>query len=92
MKIFLARFWFSKFFFFFCFSLIDEVRNINENMSAVKRQIEEIDATLSKLYKARSNLEFQILTKRKSLYIDQQRCLAYREKYPDAVTLGGGQA
>lgn len=74
------------------YGLIDEVRNINENLAAVRRQIEEIDATLSKLYKARSNLEFQILTKRKSLYIDQQRCLAYREKYPDAVALGGGQA
>ncbi|KAK6638595.1 hypothetical protein RUM43_006862 [Polyplax serrata] len=72
------------------YGLFEEIRYLNDSKSKLKKQIDDIDKTVSKLYEARSNLEFVIATKKKSLYIDQQRCMAYREKYPDAATLLSG--
>lgn len=68
---------------------MEEVKYLNDSKSNLKGQIDNLDRVVSKLYETRSNLEFVILTKRKSLYVDQQRCLAYREKYPNAATLIG---
>ncbi|KAL0269793.1 UNVERIFIED_CONTAM: hypothetical protein PYX00_007405 [Menopon gallinae] len=74
------------------YGLIDEVKEINESQAALRKRVEDTDMALAKLYQTRANLEFAIMTKRKSLYIDQQRCLAYREQYPDIIAMTSAPA
>lgn len=55
----------------------------------LKAKMDEATETLGKLYKSRRLLEDTIAVKRKSLYIDRERCLFYRSKFPDCAHLAG---
>lgn len=71
------------------FSLISEVQHLNRDGMDLKAKIGEATETLDKLYESRRLLEDTISVKRKSLYIDRERCLLYRSKFPDCTRLAG---
>ncbi|XP_076240313.1 tektin A [Calliopsis andreniformis] len=71
------------------FALIEEVKLLNERTSAMKAELKRAEETQAGLVKARSDLEREIVVKRKTLYIDKQRGQLLRSFYPSATALSG---
>lgn len=71
------------------FSLVDEVRMLNERTAAMLAELKRAEETQAGLVKARSDLEREIIVKRKTLYIDKQRGQLLRSFYPSATALSG---
>lgn len=72
-----------------CFRLVDEVKSINESVSALKAQLKQAEESLCGLLKVRGDLEREIIVKRKTLQIDRDRCQEIRSHYPSTVALTG---
>jgi tektin-4 len=72
-----------------CFRLVDEVKAIAESVSALKAQLQQAEESLRGLLKARDALEREIIVKRKTLYVDRDRCREIRSRYPSTVALTG---
>lgn len=73
----------------YCFRLVDEVKAISESVSALKAQLHQADESRCSLLTARGNLEREIIVKRKTLYVDRNRCHEIRSRYPSTVALTG---
>ncbi|XP_076278807.1 tektin A isoform X1 [Lasioglossum baleicum] len=71
------------------FALIEEVKMLNERTSAMLAELRRAEETQTGLVKVRSDLEREIIVKRKTLYIDKQRGQLLRSFYPSATTLSG---
>ncbi|XP_076642532.1 tektin A [Halictus rubicundus] len=71
------------------FALIEEVKMLNERTSAMLAELKRAEETQTGLVKVRSDLEREIIVKRKTLYIDKQRGQLLRSFYPSATTLSG---
>ncbi|XP_034182838.2 tektin A [Osmia lignaria lignaria] len=71
------------------FALIDEVKLLNERTSAMLAELKRAEETQAGLVKARSDLEREIIVKRKTLYIDKERGQMLRSFYPSAAALSG---
>lgn len=69
--------------------LVDEVKILNERTSAMLADLKRAEETQTGLVKARSDLEHEIMVKRKTLYIDKQRGQLLRSFYPSAEALSG---
>ncbi|XP_017883711.1 tektin-4 [Ceratina calcarata] len=67
------------------FALMEEVKFLNERTSAVLAELKRAEETQSGLIKARSDLEHEIIVKRKTLYIDKQRGKLLRSFYPATI-------
>lgn len=71
--------------------LVDEVKSLAEQASALQGQLKQAEDVLVGLYTARGDLEREIQIKRKSLYIDKERCQVIRSHYPSSTALAGHQ-
>ncbi|XP_053971861.1 tektin-4 [Hylaeus volcanicus] len=71
------------------FALVEEVKMLNERTSAMLAELKRAEETQAGLVKARSDLEREIIVKRKTLYIDKQRGQLLRSFYPSATALSG---
>ncbi|CAL7952313.1 unnamed protein product [Xylocopa violacea] len=67
------------------FALIEEVKLLNERTSAVLAELKRAEDTQAGLVKARSDLEHEIIVKRKTLYIDKERGQLLRSFYPTTI-------
>lgn len=69
--------------------LIEEVKSLSENVSAALGQIKRAEDSTVALMQTRRNIENELVIKRKSLYVDRERCQLLRTFYPSAQALGG---
>ncbi|KOC62771.1 Tektin-4, partial [Habropoda laboriosa] len=67
------------------FALMQEVKLLNERTSAMLAELKRAEETQAGLVKARSDLEREIMVKRKTLYIDKQRGQLLRSFYPATI-------
>ena len=67
------------------FSLVEEVKLLNERTSAMLAELKRAEETQAGLVKARSDLEHEIVVKRKTLYVDKQRGQLLRSFYPTTI-------
>lgn len=73
------------------FSLISEVEELTESIAALKKKLMESEQTLRNLEDTRMDLEKDIAVKKNSIFIDRQKCMAHRTRYPVALKLAGYQ-
>lgn len=71
------------------FGLIDEVKDLNDSMSLLENRIIETRKIKSDLIQERSKIENENIVKKKSLCIDNERCLFIRSHYQSAEKLCG---
>uniref|UniRef100_A0A1B6BY47 Tektin n=1 Tax=Clastoptera arizonana TaxID=38151 RepID=A0A1B6BY47_9HEMI len=71
------------------FGLVDEVKSLAEQASVLQGQLKQAEDNLVNLYTARGDLEREIQIKRKSLYVDKERCQVVRLHYPSSTALAG---
>ncbi|XP_039502349.1 tektin-4 [Drosophila santomea] len=69
--------------------LIDGVHTIQSSVSALLHELEEAELVKTDLVNSRARLEREIMLKRRSLFIDRERCMLMRSYYPSANTLSG---
>ncbi|KAK5645821.1 hypothetical protein RI129_004285 [Pyrocoelia pectoralis] len=71
------------------FGLIEEVKVIGENVSALNAQLNAVIQNQDELIEIRNKLEKEIMIKRNSLEIDRARVRQLRSHYPSASQLSG---
>ncbi|KAH8352207.1 hypothetical protein KR084_002678 [Drosophila pseudotakahashii] len=69
--------------------LIDGVHTIQSSVSALLHELEEAERVKTDMVSSRARLEREIMLKRRSLFIDRERCMLMRSHYPSANTLSG---
>ncbi|XP_026560414.1 tektin-4 [Pseudonaja textilis] len=73
------------------FRLISEVEELTESIDSLKKKLLESEQSLQNLEDSRMHLEKEIAVKTNSLFIDRQKCMAHRTKYPTILKLAGYQ-
>ncbi|XP_070811167.1 tektin-4 [Pituophis catenifer annectens] len=73
------------------FRLISEVEELTESIDSLKKKLLESEQSLRNLEDSRMHLEKEIAVKTNSLFIDRQKCMAHRTKYPTILKLAGYQ-
>ncbi|XP_032086162.1 tektin-4 [Thamnophis elegans] len=73
------------------FRLISEVEELTESIDSLKKKLLEAEQSLRNLEDSRMNLEKEIAVKTNSLFIDRQKCMTHRTKYPTILKLAGYQ-
>lgn len=73
------------------FRLISEVEELTESIESLKKQLQESEQSLRNLEDTRMNLEKEIAVKANSIFIDRQKCMAHRTRYPGVLKLAGYQ-
>ncbi|NXU53492.1 TEKT4 protein, partial [Turnix velox] len=71
------------------FRLISEVEELTESINSLKKKLLEAEQTLRNLEDTRMNLEKEIAVKTNSIFIDRQKCMTHRKRYPDVNKLLG---
>lgn len=71
------------------YGLIDEVKIIQDGVTAMLATIQQAEDTKNDLMRMRGELEREIMLKRKSILIDRDRCLLLRSHFPSASALSG---
>ncbi|XP_049427287.1 tektin-4 [Epinephelus fuscoguttatus] len=70
-------------------SLEAEVRQIDATLASLHQQLSEARGSLSHLEESRITLEKDINCKTHSLFIDRDKCMTHRKRYPAVSTLSG---
>ena len=70
-------------------NLIDEVATIQSSVTAMLQKLDEAEKVKTKLMQTRSTLEREIMLKRRTLWLDRERCMLLRSHYPSASALSG---
>lgn len=70
-------------------SLIDEVRDLNDSMTLLEKRYSTTEKLRIELIQERSKLENEIIVKKKSLHVDNDRCLYLRSFFQSAEKLCG---
>ncbi|XP_023308178.2 tektin-4 isoform X1 [Lucilia cuprina] len=70
-------------------NLIDEVAIIQSGVSAMLQELDEAENVKNQLMQTRSTLEREIMLKRRTLWLDRERCMLLRSHYPSASALSG---
>lgn len=65
------------------------MKNVAEQVSVLQSQLKQAEEALLDLTRGRGDLEREIQVKRKSLYIDKERCQVVRMQYPSSTALAG---
>lgn len=73
------------------YKLIAEVDEINNAITALSERLNDSKTQLKNLQDTRLGLEKEISNKANSIFIDRQKCLALRERYPSSLRLKGFQ-
>ncbi|XP_012537478.1 tektin-4 [Monomorium pharaonis] len=71
------------------YALIEEVKSLGEQTSAILAELKRAEESQAELIKARGILEHEIIVKRKTLYIDKERGQLLRSFFPSATDLSG---
>ncbi|NWH63381.1 TEKT4 protein, partial [Geococcyx californianus] len=71
------------------FRLINEVEELTESIASLKKKLLESEESLRNLEDTRMNLEREIAVKTNSIFIDKQKCMAHRTRYPTVFKLAG---
>ncbi|XP_019883437.1 tektin-4 [Camponotus floridanus] len=71
------------------FALIEEVKSLGEQKSALLTELKRTEESQAKLVKTRGTLEHEIMVKRKTLYIDKERGQVLRSFFPSSTDLSG---
>ncbi|XP_037051318.1 tektin-4 [Bradysia coprophila] len=71
------------------FALVEEVKTVQDGISAMAASIQEAENAKRHLMDTRNDLEREIMLKRRSIMIDQERCLFLRTHFPPTTTLSG---
>ncbi|XP_029291955.1 tektin-4 isoform X2 [Cottoperca gobio] len=71
------------------FSLEGEVRQIDATLESLHQQLSEARGSLSHLEESRITLEKDINCKTHSLFIERDKCMTNRKRYPAVSTLSG---
>lgn len=69
--------------------LLDEVKVIQDGVSAMIAQIGAAEDTKQRLMRSRSELEREIMLKRRTIMLDRDRCMLLRSHFPSATALSG---
>ncbi|XP_026159548.1 tektin-4 isoform X1 [Mastacembelus armatus] len=70
-------------------SLEGEVREIDATVTSLQQQLSEARGSLSHLEESRMALEKDINCKTHSLFIERDKCMTHRKRYPTVSTLSG---
>ncbi|GBP91005.1 Tektin-4 [Eumeta japonica] len=70
-------------------SLIEEVRDLSESLSLLQQRHLTTENLRAKLIEERSRLENEIMVKKKSVHLDNERCLFLRSHFESAEKLCG---
>ncbi|KAI3352906.1 hypothetical protein L3Q82_019477 [Scortum barcoo] len=70
-------------------SLEGEVRQIDATLASLHQQLSEARGSLSRLEESRITLEKDINCKSHSLFIEREKCMTHRKRYPTVSTLSG---
>ncbi|GAB0196482.1 tektin-4 [Grus japonensis] len=73
------------------FRLISEAEELMESTESLKKKLLESEQCLRNLEDTRMNLEKEIAVKTSSIFIDRQKCMAHRTRYPVVLKLAGYQ-
>ncbi|XP_018421343.1 PREDICTED: tektin-4 [Nanorana parkeri] len=71
------------------FWLVSEVGELTESVEFLKQKLEEAEQCLRNLEDTRMSLEKDIANKANTLFIDREKCMAHRTRYPNVVKLSG---
>ncbi|XP_010173149.1 tektin-4, partial [Antrostomus carolinensis] len=71
------------------FRLVSEVEELTESIESLKKKLMESERSLRNLEDTRMNLEKEIAVKTNSIFIDRQKCMAHRKRYPVVFKLAG---
>ncbi|EGW04399.1 tektin-4 isoform X1 [Cricetulus griseus] len=71
------------------FRLMSEVEELMMSLSALKEKLLDSEQALRNLEDSRMSLEKDIAVKTNSLFIDRQKCMVNRNRYPSALQLAG---
>lgn len=69
--------------------LIEEVRDLNNSMSILQKRSLETEKLKADLIHERSRIENEIVVKKKTIYLDNERCLFLRSHFQSAEKLCG---
>ncbi|KAK6476169.1 tektin-4 [Huso huso] len=69
--------------------LVNEVGEITESIESLQRKYEEAKQSLSNMEDTRMMLEKEISNKLHSLFIDREKCMTHRTRYPTVIRLTG---
>lgn len=72
--------------------LIDEVHTIQSSVTAMLHELTAAEETKEALVGVRGTLEREIMLKRRTLFVDRDRCMTLRSHYPSANALTGSGA
>jgi len=73
------------------YHLVGEVNEINQSVDALKQQLNQAANSLKDLQDNRMGLEKEISVKKNSIFIDKDKCLTVRNRYPTRTKLQGYQ-
>ena len=71
--------------------LLSEVEELNMSLRALKEKLQDAEQALRNLEDSRMSLEKDIAVKTNSLFIDRQKCMTHRNRYPSVLQLAGYQ-
>ncbi|XP_051023574.1 tektin-4 [Acomys russatus] len=73
------------------FRLMSEVEELTMSLNALKEKLQDAEQALRNLEDTRMSLEKDIAVKTNSLFIDRQKCMTHRSRYPSVLQLSGYQ-
>ncbi|XP_037329048.2 tektin-4 [Pungitius pungitius] len=71
------------------FSLEGELRQMDATLASLRQQLSEARGSLSHLEESRITIEKDIRCKTHSLFIEREKCVTHRQRYPTVSTLSG---
>ena len=71
--------------------LVDEVHQLSQSIDALTRQLNDAEQGLKNLQDQRMALEKDISIKKNSLFIDRDKAMLHRTRYPTVAKLQGYQ-
>lgn len=71
--------------------LVSEVEQLNVSLVALKEKLLEAEQSLRNLEDTRMHLEKDLAVKTNSLFIDREKCMRHRARYPSVLQLAGYQ-
>ena len=76
---------------FVCFSLVGEGHELMRICDSLQQKLNESEHALKDLQDQRLVTEKDIVIKTKSIFIDRDKCMAHRTRYPTMSRLLGNQ-
>ena len=71
------------------FSLVNEVNEIAGSVDALMQKLNDAENALKDLQDNRMTLEKEVQIKKNSLFIDKEKCITHRPRYPSTKALQG---